>query len=574
MRVASSVPGSVRTVIKEWVPEPVWRGVRDATVSGERRVNRAVSRARTRGVRARFARGWPGRSAIEVHGLSYAARHVSRFRSSEVLAEHLAFVADARERAEVPYFVLDAEPERRRVVVVAATHRGRALAALQDAADDDVWYAARVREGAVEAARVLGRQPIWRREPVLRVFRVSASPSGGFLGGPTLGCDIEFWSVVRTDRPAYYNGEPVPAGTIIAPRPNRWADIIVPDELETRQQHVDGTPRPVLASIRHPHVFLLREPVDAVYTWVDGQDPTWIARKAETLAARGESDAALHALATNDSRFVSRDELRYSMRSLDMYADWIRHVYLVTDDQTPYWLDTSNPRVTVVSHREIFGDAGRLPTFNSHAIESRLHRVPGLSEHYLYLNDDVFFGRPVSPSLFFHGNGVAVFNPSKAKIGLGEPTTEDAPVMSAAKHNRDLLAAAFGVTVSNKMQHVPHALRRSVLEDMERDFAEEFAGTASNQFRSPEDLSIPSSLAHYYGYLTGRSIPGRLRYFYADIARHDTPDRLAELLAARDYDVFCLNDHDSSRLSPEEQARIVNRFLEAYFPLPSSFEKQ
>ena len=85
---------------------------------------------------------------------------------------------------------------------------------------------------------------------------------------------------------------------------------------------------------------------------------------------------------------------------------------------------------------------------------------------------------------------------------------------------------------------------------------------------------IPSSLAHYYGYLTGRSIPGRLRYFYADIARHDTPDRLAELLAARDYDVFCLNDHDSSRLSPEEQARIVNRFLEAYFPLPSSFEKQ
>ena len=133
----------------------------------------------------------------------------------------------------------------------------------------------------------------------------------------------------------------------------------------------------------------------------------------------------LHALAANESRFASRDELRYSLRSLDMYADWVRHVYLVTDDQVPVWLDTDATRGSPwSSHRELFGDRGRLPTFNSHAIESQLHHIQGLAEQYLYLNDDVFFGRPLSPSLFFHGNGLAIFFLSGAKIGLGDPSTE------------------------------------------------------------------------------------------------------------------------------------------------------
>ncbi len=123
--------------------------------------------------------------------------------------------------------------------------------------------------------------------------------------------------------------------------------------------------------------------------------------------------------------------------------------------------------------------------------------------------------------------------------------------MSAAKRNRDLLAEHFGVTITNKFQHVPHALRRSVMQDLEKEFEEEFRRTASAQFRSSDDISVASSLGHYYGYITGRAVPGSLRYFYADIAREDTPDRLTTLLRDRDYDVFCLNDHDSSRIDPE-----------------------
>ena len=70
----------------------------------------------------------------------------------------------------------------------------------------------------------------------------------------------------------------------------------------------------------------------------------------------------------------------------------------------------------MVPHREIFGDTGRLPTFNSQAIESRLHRIPGLAEHFLYLNDDVFLGRPVPPEMFFTPGGLTRFFPSTALV--------------------------------------------------------------------------------------------------------------------------------------------------------------
>ncbi len=84
---------------------------------------------------------------------------------------------------------------------------------------------------------------------------------------------------------------------------------------------------------------------------------------------------------------------------------------------------------------------------------------------------------------------------------------------------------------------------------------------------------MAASLLHMYGYQTGRALPGRIRYAYADIAAPDTPARLRRMLRTRDYDVFCLNDHDSSAMDPVEQASLMHRFLSSYFPLRSSFER-
>ncbi|XP_076472169.1 N-acetylglucosamine-1-phosphotransferase subunits alpha/beta-like isoform X2 [Babylonia areolata] len=103
----------------------------------------------------------------------------------------------------------------------------------------------------------------------------------------------------------------------------------------------------------------------------------------------------------SNSRFEDNEELRYSLRSLERFAPWVRHVYIVTNGQIPYWLNLDNPRITVVTHQELFPNKSHLPTFSSPAIESHLHRIPGLSDKFLYLNDDVMFGSEVWPDDFY-----------------------------------------------------------------------------------------------------------------------------------------------------------------------------
>ncbi|WP_139005408.1 stealth family protein [Arthrobacter crystallopoietes] len=318
-----------------------------------------------------------------------------------------------------------------------------------------------------------------------------------------------------------------------------------------------------------PTVTELVEPVDAVYTWVDGEDPEWLARK--TAALSRTHIGGLNEYAANDERYRPHDELRYSLRSLDYFAPWINHIYLVTAGQIPEWLDVSNPRITVVDHQQIFpGDA--LPTFNSHAIEARLHHIPGLSEHFLYLNDDVFFGRHVKPELFFEGSGLSRFFLSDQEVDDGQPDAADLPVDSAAKQNRILIEQRFGRTVRFKFKHAAHPERVSTLRQLERDFQTKHAATTRSQFRSPSDISIPSSLAHYYGYMVGAAVPGNLAYRYCDIGEASAHAKLLRLLRDRNADVFCLNEIGGATIDLSAQDQLVQQFLRAYFPVPSSFE--
>ncbi|GBG32295.1 N-acetylglucosamine-1-phosphotransferase subunits alpha/beta [Hondaea fermentalgiana] len=104
--------------------------------------------------------------------------------------------------------------------------------------------------------------------------------------------------------------------------------------------------------------------------------------------------------ASSANRFRDNEELRFSLRSLEKYAPWVRHIYIVTDNQIPSWLDLNHPRMTLVSHADIFANKSHLPTFSSPSIEANLHRIPGLGENFIYFNDDVMLGAPVWPSDF------------------------------------------------------------------------------------------------------------------------------------------------------------------------------
>lgn len=134
--------------------------------------------------------------------------------------------------------------------------------------------------------------------------------------------------------------------------------------------------------------------IDFVISWVDSADPEWQQKKQAYSGKKVVNSS------NGDERFRDYGTLRYLLRSIEKYANWVNHIYLVTDHQRPNWLSTSNPRLTVIDHQDII-PAAALPTFNSNAIDFCLDRIPGLSEQFVYFNDDFLINKDVVPTDFF-----------------------------------------------------------------------------------------------------------------------------------------------------------------------------
>ncbi|MDB9732768.1 stealth family protein [Polaribacter sp.] len=143
--------------------------------------------------------------------------------------------------------------------------------------------------------------------------------------------------------------------------------------------------------------------VDAVITWVDGNDP----KHREKMSKYLEDKNSL----SNKSvrmRYDQVDEIEFSVKSILKYAKFVRNIFIVTDNQTPSFLKDIEkakqkyPNVFIIDHSLIFRDYKHyLPTFNCLPIESLLYKIPGLAEHFLYLNDDLFLLREAKVSDFF-----------------------------------------------------------------------------------------------------------------------------------------------------------------------------
>lgn len=143
--------------------------------------------------------------------------------------------------------------------------------------------------------------------------------------------------------------------------------------------------------------------IDLVYLWVDGNDKKW--REAKKYWQEKESGTKkLDNESICEARWRDNDEFKYSMRSVAKFAPWINHIYIITCmGQRPKWLNTKNKKISVIDHTQIM-PPDALPCFNSKAIESCIINIPNLSEFFIYSNDDMFFGRPLTPDYFFDKN--------------------------------------------------------------------------------------------------------------------------------------------------------------------------
>ena len=130
--------------------------------------------------------------------------------------------------------------------------------------------------------------------------------------------------------------------------------------------------------------------IDLVYLWVDGNDPEWLEKKQLFM------DKKINTV----GRYQDNQELKYSLRSVEKHLPWIRKIFIVTDNQVPPFLDINHPKIEIVNHSEIIPKE-ILPTYNSVIIEYFIYKIPDLSEHFLYANDDIFIRVNLAPSFFF-----------------------------------------------------------------------------------------------------------------------------------------------------------------------------
>lgn len=320
--------------------------------------------------------------------------------------------------------------------------------------------------------------------------------------------------------------------------------------------------------------------VDAVYTWVDSQDPDWQDLFAKFSDDRSPRDAKddLEARDRLADRFLSRDELRYSLRSLLQFAPWIRQVHIVSNCKPPEWFDESNQRVRWIRHEEIL-DSAVLPTFNSHAIETAIHRIPGLSEHFLYFNDDLFVMRPVKKSDFFVPNGLAKIRPERYGVIHGEVDSRDPDYINAARNGQALLQSAFGKTATKPHTHSPQSMRQSVAKASEERFAAAFEITRRSRFRSTTDIAPVSFLYPNFAFLTGHAV---MDFPKTALMNSNHPYRASlgsysTMLASRDFSglplTLCINDGGGSTQNLDWGAAIVD-FMRSGFPLASEAEKK
>ena len=231
---------------------------------------------------------------------------------------------------------------------------------------------------------------------------------------------------------------------------------------------------------------LLQNPIDAVITWVDGNAPEHRAARAQFMA---RAAGPVHENARNPHRWNSSDEIYYCLHGIHTHAPWLRHIWLVVERDPPDLTglpDALVAKVRVARHDAIFdGFADVLPTFNSLAIECVMWRIEGLSERFLYFNDDVFLTAPLRPEDMFAGENPVLRGTWRDYSALlAEGAARDDPAMF--NHFMQINAAAlcgYGPARVFAAAHVVHPLRRGIMAQLFETQRAAFEAGIAHRFR-------------------------------------------------------------------------------------------
>lgn len=307
---------------------------------------------------------------------------------------------------------------------------------------------------------------------------------------------------------------------------------------------------------------------DIVYLWVNGQDPEW-QRRRESAEKKYYGSRSCR-FSNVDGRFRDNDELRFSLRSLTPYLDQFGRIFIVTDRQRPAWL-VDHPRISIVDH-DLLRDDPEYPTYSSKALEAYFDRLP-TSNHFVYLNDDVFLGGAFSMD-DLHDSALQKTVVHFEQVEDRDPL-EEASQNSAMTTSHEILSARFDRErfSPQPMAHAPRYLIRNFMKELFETYPAAVREARREIFREP---AIPSVVADLYGRWMLASGYGIEKPVEHTLLSSGAPlfDEQLETLATRfrSLSYFCINDTLDNTSGSHSRFSLIQSVLEEMFPMPSEFE--
>ncbi len=331
--------------------------------------------------------------------------------------------------------------------------------------------------------------------------------------------------------------------------------------------------------------------IDVVVLWVTANDPKWQAERQKYLPETQKTEEKID---NDEELFRDWDTLKYLLRGINDHMPWVNNIFLVTADQRPLWLQETG-KLKLIDHKDFLPAAYR-PTFSSHAIELNLHRIPGLSEHFIYFNDDMLPAHSLKISDFFqHGlpadqaslfrvsqplydsiyghvllNNVALLNQHFSTKSLKKQ-----PKFFSLRQG--LKATAFSLPYLHYKNlpgffnaHGPQPFLKSTFEKLWELEDEVLDATSRRKFRQIRDLN--QYVFRDYQLLAGKWAPHnivrRTRFF------KDFPEKfpaLQQTLRDKKVQIVCINDD----VTKDFAASLVEmqQILENHYPNPSPWEE-
>lgn len=327
--------------------------------------------------------------------------------------------------------------------------------------------------------------------------------------------------------------------------------------------------------------------IDFVITWVDMDDPKW---KEKFYKYSGKIDNSSNKF--SEARFRDYGFLKYWFRGVEKFAPWVRKVHFVTDDQKPEWLNINHPKLQLVSHKDYIPEKF-LPVFNSSLIEVYFHKIPNISEQFVYFNDDFFIIDKVNPERFFE-NGlpkdIATFRTNfgltmyekllQNNIRLINQHFDKKEVMEkdfdkwfhnsyGSKARLNYLLKYYPKFVTLRTPHNAQPYLKSTYEEVWKYCEKELTGMSVHRFRNKEDYTqelfrtwqiCKSNFIPYNTYQDTKMFPLIIK-----------SQKAIHAIREQSYKLVCINDNEHIR-NYQQTMESLKQSFEAILPEKSSFE--